>query len=1119
MAKQLSILKNRNRPLSQDYEQLRELGLKYIGQFSKDIWTDYNVHDPGITILEILEYVITDLAYRTSLPMEDILARISADMTKDFFTAREILPCNPVTFDDLRRKIIDTEGVDNAWLKPYTDEHCIPPLDNPAYFVRGNSFPKSIDLHAEHQPGYEARNINGLYKFNIMLEEDAALGDLNILSVDWEMRDPVTGVRKALVRFIFPMDMEKTYPGKHTEHTSIEKISSGTITKYKVSNFNAAKNTFDLNLYFGLEEVKINHVAFHLQPVHTGDQLFALKNQMWAYISSPIATIKNEVIAKVFSVFAEKVKKSSSIIDDVYCMYQHIRNLCEDVIRIGVSPTQEIALCADIETENAVDLEEILGKVYFAVDTFFSPPVRFNLLRELLGKGCRTEIIFEGPLLKHGFILDSDLQKKSLFTEVHVSDLYNLIMSIEGVKTIKYLQITNYYNGRPLTEGEFWKVILKEDKLSKTTLADEEFHLNLDRLRSKVIFYKGSMPITADRQVANRIYYDLKAAIARPRINPDLKSLNDILPPAGTPYQLAEYYSAQNDFPSVYGINRDGIPSDADIIRKTKIKQLKGYMLFFDQVLANYLSQLAQVKNLYAVGNSGTRTYFSRPVYDTPVVKAEDDNFYSNPPANAVMPDSETLDFYGSAPLLKDFVTEEMLADKNINIDDPDTFAAEWKAFANNKQNAYRQTLDNLAEPADDNLGRRNRFLDHLLARFAENFSDYAVMMYKFTGNVLESSSKKTAQEIADDKFSFLKNYHVLSYNRGKGQYYKCCPGAGCSEPPEKPDPLPLDGILEYDTYAVPDPANPTGLHKRASLMLGMNINDNSDLAFEKFTFTEIPAVLPATVPAYKFSVKYDSAHSLDSVNEYAGDTREEALKKASAAMEKLVTLMMDENNADSDNEYFEVKSTSGGFRIEVKETPSDITPYAVSSPGYASVPLAQDGIKMLKQSLGDEGMHVIDHLLLRPLPVAENITADDLAEGFFPLWPALNPDCDCPITDYYSFRISVVLPYWTERFRNMDFRAFAEETIHRETPAHILPKFCWVSMYDMNRLEKAYREWFAQNRNYKPDMVILKGKLKELIKVLNTLTNVYPEGHLHDCENPGTDNPVILNQTSLGTF
>ena len=49
-----------------DYEFLRQEGLKYIEALASDIWTDYNSHDPGITILEMLCYAITDLGLRTN---------------------------------------------------------------------------------------------------------------------------------------------------------------------------------------------------------------------------------------------------------------------------------------------------------------------------------------------------------------------------------------------------------------------------------------------------------------------------------------------------------------------------------------------------------------------------------------------------------------------------------------------------------------------------------------------------------------------------------------------------------------------------------------------------------------------------------------------------------------------------------------------------------------------------------------------------------------------------------------------------------------------------------------------------------------------------------------------
>jgi hypothetical protein len=58
---------------SLDYEWLREKALYFSQQFSGNIWTDYNYHDPGVTFMEQLCYAITDLAYRTQFPITDLL--------------------------------------------------------------------------------------------------------------------------------------------------------------------------------------------------------------------------------------------------------------------------------------------------------------------------------------------------------------------------------------------------------------------------------------------------------------------------------------------------------------------------------------------------------------------------------------------------------------------------------------------------------------------------------------------------------------------------------------------------------------------------------------------------------------------------------------------------------------------------------------------------------------------------------------------------------------------------------------------------------------------------------------------------------------------------------------
>jgi hypothetical protein len=76
--------------------------------------------------------------------------------------------------------------------------------------------------------------------------------------------------------------------------------------------------------------------------------------------------------------------------------------------------------------------------------------------------------------------------------------------------------------------------------------------------------------------------------------------------------------------------------------------------------------------------------------------------------------------------------------------------------------------LDNLTESNITFLDRRNRFLDHQMTRFAEQFTDYALMLYSYTG------SKQVADEILiKDKISFLKDLPFMSRNRARAHNYK----------------------------------------------------------------------------------------------------------------------------------------------------------------------------------------------------------------------------------------------------------------------------------------------------------------------------------------------------------
>src|SRR5687767_15487411 len=120
MEEALIIQKNRKLPPSQDYDLLRREGLQHIENLSHALWTDYNTHDPGITILEALCYAITELGYRSRFDMKDLLTGVNGNTVpgQTFFTAKQILTVNPLTKNDYRKLLIDIEGIQNAWMIP-----------------------------------------------------------------------------------------------------------------------------------------------------------------------------------------------------------------------------------------------------------------------------------------------------------------------------------------------------------------------------------------------------------------------------------------------------------------------------------------------------------------------------------------------------------------------------------------------------------------------------------------------------------------------------------------------------------------------------------------------------------------------------------------------------------------------------------------------------------------------------------------------------------------------------------------------------------------------------------------------------------------------------------------
>lgn len=92
------------------FDALRADGIRRAQDLSGHRWTDYNLHDPGITILEAACYALTDLAFRADFPVADRLS--DADDRIDWaaqalYLPQDVFPCRATTLTDYRRLLLD----------------------------------------------------------------------------------------------------------------------------------------------------------------------------------------------------------------------------------------------------------------------------------------------------------------------------------------------------------------------------------------------------------------------------------------------------------------------------------------------------------------------------------------------------------------------------------------------------------------------------------------------------------------------------------------------------------------------------------------------------------------------------------------------------------------------------------------------------------------------------------------------------------------------------------------------------------------------------------------------------------------------------------------------------
>jgi uncharacterized protein len=729
----------------------------------------------------------------------------------------------------------------------------------------------------------------------------------------------------------------------------------------------------------------------------------------------------------------ESTAQINKIKNEIKKRFHANRNLCEDLVEISEVQKHPISVCVKVDLFPETDEELVHAQILRAIDNYFAPSLTFYSLSEMLSRGYSSDEIFEGPVLEHGFIDPTELEASGLRTEVRLSDIMQLIMHIDGVKNILEISMNNCND--PLNESDNWLICIENGK--------KPFRCS-DSVYS---YYKGVLPVNINKTKVETYLAELRA---NEKITQKLvKSDMEIEIPEGTYFGTSETTTIQNDFPDTYGIGPKGLPARETVARKAQAKQLKGYLLFFDQIFASYFAHLGKVKDLLSVDNQLKRTYLAQAVKD----------------------------IRGFGDLVKNYPQndDDLLSEKLFkNLDFP--------------------------------VQRKNKLLDHLMARFAEKFSDFSFLMKELYGSYSEKA-------VLISKENFLRDYPETSSQRGSGfNFFK--------QP---------ESVL-WNT------PNVAGVQKRIARLIGMKNYNRRNLSD---TFVEIYDPEESdTETVFRWRIRNINGDVILSATENYTN-RSLAEKELNLAVIKIIEtapetiteafekIIVDEDEVGN----FEIQvSPTGKYSFDVinLEAPANSTKRIIARQFtyYNTQEELKNAlleiIEFMTKDFSEEGMFLVEHILLRP-----DVTKTNVNTGVF--MPVCTDNCEsCEPVDPYSYRVTVVLPGWTYRFANPDFRNFLEELIRKELPAHVLARICWIGYRkgfvpdienQMVLFEEKYREFLLSKT--KSGQAQDETKLKDFIEILSDLNSIYPTGRLIDCddEDDELEGRIILGRTNIGNL
>jgi len=421
------------------------------------------------------------------------------------------------------------------------------------------------------------------------------------------------------------------------------------------------------------------------------------------------------------------------------------RNIGELFLRPAVFHDEQviaITLAGAVELADGAQSDAVYSAISQALAQYAAPLPQRSGYREWTAQGLGADDIFSGPRMHNGWIPGPDALGHKRKT-VNLYELNRLIAAVPGVGQVQSLSLSCTPPPAPVPPGPppapTISIPIDAGQIATIVLAPD-FRLIRNR-----------QPAEGARQ--HSAEFELAAIRAAHRAStPDAQvDLHPALP-SGRYRNIESYYSIQNTFPEVYCIGMNSLQSDDPSYPVAMSRQLKGYLMVFDQMLANQFSQLAHLGDLFSfrpivpkAGSEGkpqpkpdawspyrkfATTYFSQPLYDVPHVKR-------------LLRGNEVF-HYSFDP-----TTSPQQLEREA-----------WKKFKKYPFNAYIAGLREAAETDSEACTRRDAMLSHLMARHGDDASRYE--------DIIDAchwygSSTKTRILV---KSIWLQNFQLLSYYR-----------------------------------------------------------------------------------------------------------------------------------------------------------------------------------------------------------------------------------------------------------------------------------------------------------------------------------------------------------------